>query len=517
MARHLYIAGVDRWNDFIADTLQIEQILTQAVDSCSFRIRGEQPEEGQEVRVEDDALGRLFAGIIDKVQLVDYLPGMDKVWQVDVLDYTILLDRRLVVETYENMAADAIVRDIITKYGGGIFTTNHVQTGAPVVEYIVFDYRRPSECFKELADYVSWDWYVDYSKDIWFFNPANLAQLAPMTLETGGYFRNVRHSIETTGLRNRVYVRGGTMLSDPWTYEVKADGAARAWVLPHKPHDITLTVGGVARTVGIENVHEEANYNYMMNFQEKYVRASAQTATPAAGTTLAFTYKYDIDVITMVEDIASQQAIAAVQGGDGVYEHLIVDDSLTTIDAAEAAGMADLREHANPRVKGSFETEISGWAPGQLVTINLPDRGITGTFLVQKVTITPATDTLWTYRVEYGGRLLGIADWLQAIWKAQQKKRLNETALLRKFVYVADAAKMEDAVLSSIHLPPWVAGEAAAVVALVVASVDAQILYSSALPGVAVNIPYTRNVALYEYQYSAAVPGAIMQLPAVAN
>jgi hypothetical protein len=94
-----------------------------------------------------------------------------------------------------------------------------------------------------------------------------------------------------------------------------------------------------------------------MSYQEKYVRTSAQTATPASGVLMTFVYKYDIDVITTVEDIASQSAISAVQGGDGVYEYVISDDSLVTLDAAEAAGNADLRQHANPTVKGSFETE----------------------------------------------------------------------------------------------------------------------------------------------------------------
>ena len=88
----------------------------------------------------------------------------------------------------------------------------------------------------------------------------------------------------------------------------------------------------------------------------------------------------DIPVITMAEDYASQAAIAAVQGGDGIYEHVIPDDTLTTIQAAEAAGMADLREHANPKVTGNFETEVPGWHPGQIVTIDLPDRGVNGEF-----------------------------------------------------------------------------------------------------------------------------------------
>ena len=66
MSRHLYIAGVDRIADLERGSLQIEQALTYQIDTCSFSIKGEQPAEGEEVIVEDDELGRLFAGIIVK-------------------------------------------------------------------------------------------------------------------------------------------------------------------------------------------------------------------------------------------------------------------------------------------------------------------------------------------------------------------------------------------------------------------------------------------------------------------
>lgn len=459
MSRRLIIAGVDRWDDLIKDSLEIEAVLTYQIDTASFQVVGDQPTEGEEVIIEDDSIGRLFAGIITKVDLADSSPDRTvNVWKVECDDYTTLLDRKLVVETYENMAADAIFCDIAVKYCPG-FTINNVRSGAPTVEYIVFDYVPVSEAFKQLCEYVGWHWYPDYYKDLHFFSAENLAQSAPMALKPGGYFRNLKHTVDTQGLRNRVYVRGGTMLSDPFTYEVKADGVQRVWVLPHQPHEISLMVGGVPKSVGIENVHEESQYDFLMNFQEKYVRASSQTPTPAAGTTMSFTYRYDIDVITMVEDVESQQALAAVQGGDGVYEHVIVDDSLVTIEAAEAAGYADLREHANPKVKGSFETEIPGWAPGQLVQIDLPDRGIQNTFLIQKVSITPATDTLWTWKIEYSGRLLGIADFLKALVSAQQKKKLNDTELLHKFQYIADNATASDEHETTPRTPPWLCGD----------------------------------------------------------
>ncbi|MFZ5645819.1 MAG: hypothetical protein ACOY46_19860 [Bacillota bacterium] len=474
MATSLKIAGTERINDLEKNTLDIQQVLTYQIDTCQFNVTGTAPAEGEEVIIEDDDLGRLFGGIIKIVELSRTSPDKSKslkVWQIDSNDYTALLDRRLVVETYENMTADAIFLDIVTKYCPG-FTTTGVQAGAPTIEKIIFDYTPVSEAFKQLCEYVGWHWQPDYFKDLQFFSTDALSNPAPMELIPGGSFRGLKHTIDTQGLRNRIYVRGGTMLSDPFTYEIKADGAARAWVLPHKPHEISMTVNAVPVTVGIENNHEEADFEYLMNYQEKYVRASEQTPTIATGTTIRWVYRYDIDVITTVEDLASQQALAAVQGGDGVYEHVIVDKSLTTIEAAEAAGNADLREHANPRVKGSFTTEVTGWSPGQLLPIDLPDRGIIGQFLVQKVTISrpSSSPAIWSHRVRYGGRLLGIANVLKALVSAQQKKTLNDTSILHKFVYGSDGVSVTDELIITSRVLPYVCGDLDAVCGLVVVS-----------------------------------------------
>lgn len=355
MADHFYIAGIDRVSSVLLDGISIDQVLTYATDVCSFQTLNFQPNEGDEIIVESDTLGRLFGGIIDRVELARTVNG-NTFYNVDATDYSVMLDRKLVVETYRDMTADAIFRDIVEKYCDG-FTMDGVMAGAPKIEELVFDYVYPTEVFKQLCEYVGWQWQVDFYKDLMFFNAEELNRTAPIPINSDSSFRNLKHTIDTQGLRNRVYVRGGTMLSDAFLYEIKADGVVRIWTLPHKPHDITLAVGGVPKTVGIENVHAEEDYDYLMSYQEKYVKASVQTVTPAEGITLSFTYKYDIDVITTVEDIDSQTALVAVQGGDGVYEYVIKDDSLVTLDAAEAAGLNDLRMNANPKVKGSFDTE----------------------------------------------------------------------------------------------------------------------------------------------------------------
>ncbi|MBC9786299.1 hypothetical protein H1S01_17715 [Heliobacterium chlorum] len=441
MADSLRIAGFEQISNTLLQDLSIEQVLTSLVDSCSFTIKNFRPNEGDEVIVEIGDV-RVFGGIIDTVRL-NRTVGPLNLWNVECQDFTYQLNRRLVVETYEGKPADWIVKDIILKYGQGIFSSNHVCAGAPTVQSIVFDYMPPSECLKKLADYCGWEWYVDYYRDLWFFDPSNNDQVAPVFIDINSPIRNLKHNIDTQGLRNRVYVRGGTTLSDPFVYEITADGKATVWTLPHRPHNITMAISGIPKRIGIENVDEEAHVDFLVNFQEKYIKAAHQTATPVNGATLSFSYCYDIDVITMVDDFDSQMAIAQAQGGDGVYEHVIHEKSLTTIEAAEAAGLADLRQFANPRVRGSFETEIPDWVPGQLVTIQLPDKGISNTFLVQRVKISPLTPDTWTYSVEYGGRLIGIPDFLQALVSAQ-KTEGTETALLNKFVYGTEGLHVGD-------------------------------------------------------------------------
>lgn len=470
MAKHLYIAGVDRTLDYQKNTLQIEQALTYEIDTCQFQVKGNKPAQGDEIIIEDNVLGRLFAGIIDKVELAhDFPHHVSQIWEINCNDYTNLLDRKLVVERYQGKTADWIFRDITAKYCPD-FTVNGVRSGAPEIEdtgkYLAYVY--PSKAYKWLCDYIGWHWQPSYYKDLGFFSTEELASPAPLNLVPGGPFRFGKHTIDTQGLRNRVYVIGGTMLSDPKTIEWKADGVATQWVLPWKPSEYSFSVAGTPVSVGLENTNKEIDYDYMLNPDDQYIRCSVQTNPPIAGATMSLTAKQDIDVITMVEDIDSQNLIASVQGGDGVYEHVITDDSLVTIEAAEAAGLADLREYANPKVNGDFETEVNGWAPGQLVNIALSDRGIEGTFLVQKVTITPFNRRLWTYTIKYGGRIKGIADFLAALVSAQQQKKTGETSILQKFVYNSEVMQVEDDLVLNSRMLPYVCGDSDAICGLTV-------------------------------------------------
>jgi hypothetical protein len=108
VAKILNIAGNNRWADYRRGSLSISQILTYQVDSCSFALKGEKPVQGSEVVIEDTAQAepRFFAGIIDRVELIKSKAPL--VWKVDCQDYTLQMNKKLVVETYLGWSADEI-------------------------------------------------------------------------------------------------------------------------------------------------------------------------------------------------------------------------------------------------------------------------------------------------------------------------------------------------------------------------------------------------------------------------
>lgn len=117
--------------------------------------------------------------------------------------------------------------------------------------------------------------------------------------------------------------------------------------------------------------------------------------------------------------------------------------------------------------------ETHMWQPGQIVDIRLPDRGVEGEFLIQRVTITPtwSNPSIWTYRVEYGGRLLGIADFLQALVSAQQKKRnIEPTKYVNKYIYGEETLQVSDELITTTRALPYVCGDPDAICGLVVVS-----------------------------------------------
>lgn len=412
------IAGVDRTVCILNRTLSIED---EAAGS---------PNTLQAVFYDYDDLGapalddeiivtegttKLFAGRI--LQVTYNRLGSESTIDLVATDYTRDLDRWLVIENYQNQTDAQIVADIVARYtqGTGITATD-VETGV-TVQNIVFNYLPPSQALNKLTDLSAKVWYIDYDKNIHYIDYDTYT--APFNIDANNaQYSNLKISKDNTDLRNRVYVRGGTYLSDEVTISMVADGEQTVFNLPEKPHEITMTEGGAAKTIGIKNISAPADFDYLLNYQEKYIEKANGTA-PAADTVMTFSFKYDIPVLVAVEARDSIEDI-------GTYEYAIFDTNLNNQDDARERAQAELTDYAKTLVDGSFETIVTGFQAGQYININLPALGINDDYLVQKVSARSIGGGNLTYTVQIvNTQKLGIINFL--IKMLEQGKNLVST------------------------------------------------------------------------------------------
>lgn len=373
------INAIDRTKDILANSIVIEDAINDQSNILNFslidRSGNGMPSTDQEITITLNSGTKIFGGYILSVNLTKLPNG---VVQGDFVctDYVRLFDRNLVNKTYEDKTDKEIIEDIVLTYcqGFGITTTN-VLAGV-IIDQISFNYVQPSQALRKLADLTGRNWYIDYSKDIHFFPLSTNATPFNITSSQNQYI-DLQISKDASQLKNRVYVRGGTKLSDSTTYSVKGDGVARKFPLPDKPHNNTVKVNSVTKTLGIKNV-DTSGFDFYLNFQEKYLEQDSGGTVLSTSDTLELTYAYDIPILVAVEDTASIIS-------NGVKEFAIFDNKITTNQAARDRASAELTDYANSIIEGGFKTYTDGLISGQFININLSEYGVNASYIVQKV------------------------------------------------------------------------------------------------------------------------------------
>ncbi|NPV30488.1 MAG: hypothetical protein HPY58_12740 [Firmicutes bacterium] len=400
----VFIDGVDRTSIVDLRTLRVSDAIGER-STAGFLVNdldntlGPVLQPGEVVEIVHDG-SKVFAGTIDRaVQLKVAQGAMQRQYQVDCVDWHQIADRRIVAETYENTPAGSIVADLVSKYlaGEGISCgPDSVQEG-PIVVEAVFNYVPATTALDKLAELAGFSWWIDPEKILHFVERATYA--APWVLDSPLKFRELQIERSREGYRNRQYIRAGKDITDPQVEQFKGDGASRTWTVGFPIARVpTVKVNGVVKTVGIKGIDEGKDFYW--NKGDPVLTQDSSGSVLTASDTLEVTYQGFFDVVVLVDDYAAIEERKGVEGGTGYYEAVEDEPYLSSREAAIRSGNAKLRKYAKLMKRISFRTYQGGLRPGQILTVNLPDRGLVAEdFLVEAVDLSEESPGVWLYSV----------------------------------------------------------------------------------------------------------------------
>ncbi len=289
---------------------------------------------------------------------------------------------------------------------------------------------------------------------------------------------NVRVDLLASGAK--YYIQGGpadqygAAGSNSWTllYSSAADTTANLTVvavlvssgqcaifktqLKDTPYNCVVTVdtggGPVEQEVGFDNVDNGAGVDCLINAEEKQLRffgpVPGPSTVPPLGATIVITYTYAIPIFDEVFRPDSIEAIKAIEGGDGIYEGLVVDETITSKEMCQARGNAELDQYAYPEITVTWEMPPGTFdlatrpRPSELVPINTAN--VNQSFLVQEVVLKHYGNDQYGLEVRAGSRLRGLEDYLQALIAQGRRFPQNDNEQLDTLLAADDTFTLQD-------------------------------------------------------------------------
>ena len=251
---------------FIENTLEISSVLGQTISTLRGTIHDKTRSltivEDTDIVEYDISTGlKIFAGIISYI--TDYTDGIERYFDLICQDYSILLDRSLVYAPYPagftyTVGGTTYVGDvaiIMDLFQNRILQPNGSANGQLGASEIIIDpalvnqgitgltalnffYMTLRECLELLANYVNFDYYVDYDKKLhYFYTPSNHAPFglssSPDGTTTLGY-HGLKRKIDGTRVVNNFMVIGTQLFGNDVVLQYNNNGISWAFFVSPK-------------------------------------------------------------------------------------------------------------------------------------------------------------------------------------------------------------------------------------------------------------------------------------------
>lgn len=265
----------------------------------------------------------------------------------------------------------------------------------PTLPDVIFNYATVAACLDAVTQKAgNYWWQIDQDKRLWFQPYAALPAPWALVTDANGRVADARRGTVKVKrakplYRNRQIVRGATGQTNAQTESRKGDGNTTAFTFGYPFAKVpTVTVNSVSKTVGIKGV--DSGKDWYWNAGDPTLTQDSAATKLASSDTLQCVYIGQFPVIIISEDTAQITAQQLLEGGgtSGRVEEVTEDSSLSTQDAAFTEAAALLTKYGQKAVTLQFQTRRSGLAPGQLLTVTIPQHGFSAAqFLIQSIHI----------------------------------------------------------------------------------------------------------------------------------
>jgi len=131
------------------------------------------------------------------------------------------------------------------------FTSHHVEAGLPLAD-VRASFKKPTVFMEQMARATANYWFVDYERDIHFFDRETNSALIEFT-DTSENFSDLTVSVDITQLKNKQVVRGGTRTStSDYMQVVEGNNGTREWIMKAQFKNLSVALDDNTSTDSME-------------------------------------------------------------------------------------------------------------------------------------------------------------------------------------------------------------------------------------------------------------------------
>lgn len=403
--------------------------------TCSFTViqtNSHSVELGMEVSI-DDENGNIFRGSVDNTTL-----SADNAFtyiQVQCVDFSQLIDKRIVFDTASNEYAGEIVRILIADFFSNEGITEGIIQDGPIIAQAVFNYDNGNIAMNYLAEVTGFNWYIDRDKKLHFFNRSTFSSPFTLTDLSGNYSGMVVQRTRSQ-YRNKQYIRAGLDTTEELPKEnpsPKPDGVSRTFIvrLPvaQKPRIFINDIELDPNEIGVNGLDKDRKFYFSYN--SNVITQDSSETVLSATENIEVSYKGLYPIIVVSENTDEILERKSIEGGTGIYENVIEEQNLNTRQAAFDFAFGKLEKFGLISNVVTFQTYNRGLSAGQLLSISNTKFELSGNFLIESVNARDDNGiTKYAVKCLDGSSLGGWEQFFKTLVQGNRKLVIRENEVL---------------------------------------------------------------------------------------